>query len=124
LEDNWAAEFKRKLDADGDRAVAMAADDRGWFDANPERRFLLREATPHERYVGTAYELVLVANITTGVRWHTPVFFEDLKDIDPSAIGDSDLQVLFDASLELIEKTELAKQVRALCDKFWGVRHG
>ncbi len=67
------AEVIKRIQRDADRLDAVAADDAAFFEAHPKRNFHLRAATPHERDAGTAYQLVLVAQITPGVRWRIPV---------------------------------------------------
>jgi hypothetical protein len=77
------AEVIKRIQRDADRLDAMSADDAAFFEANPARNFHLRAATPHERKAGTAFDMVLVAQLEPGVRLRIPVacdFPPDLRD--------------------------------------------
>ncbi|MGA7323866.1 MAG: hypothetical protein WBX25_05155 [Rhodomicrobium sp.] len=65
---NWEDEIQGKLNGDLDRLEATANDDRLFFEDHPGRRFHLRLATPHERYLDAGQALTLVVNVGPGLR--------------------------------------------------------
>ena len=77
------AEVVRLSQADAERLEATCDDDIAWFDANPIRRFHIRNATPHERDTGLACGWMMVARCSIG-RIRLPVPFPALAAHDAS----------------------------------------
>jgi hypothetical protein len=75
------ADIVQRSQADAERLDATCADDVAWFDANPRRRFQIRNATPHELDTGLACSWMLVARYSTG-RMRLPAPFPALAAHD------------------------------------------
>jgi hypothetical protein len=116
---NWKAELQDKLEKDADRNEAVLEDDTAFFKANPHRRFHIRRATPHERYLDSAAESVLVARFgVTRVRFFIGRMGFDPAEHDNEAAG----QELFDLCLKAMDPAS-ARQIRKL-EKLQNNRRG
>ena len=110
---NWKAELQDRLEKDFDRHGAVRDDDTAFFKANPNRRFHIRPATPHERYLDPTVKLALVPRLA-GSAYVQFLIRRTYPDFDP-AEHDNDAagQELFDLCLKTVNPT-FASQVRKL----------
>ena len=75
-------ELMRRTNEDLGGLEETSEADRLWFEARPKRNFRLREATEHERSVGTHSDQVLVCQVEPGTRARLPVIVSDMVDVD------------------------------------------
>jgi hypothetical protein len=66
-------EIMRRTNEDLSGLEETSEGDRIWFEEHPDRNFRLREATAHEKSVGTHRDQVLVYQVEPGVRVRAPV---------------------------------------------------
>ncbi|PWT94422.1 MAG: hypothetical protein C5B53_13195 [Candidatus Melainabacteria bacterium] len=111
-------EVMQRTNADLSGLEETSEGDRLWFEARPKRNFRLREATAHERSVGTHSDHVLVCQVEPGTRARLPVIVSDMVDVDraPEAMCAAIFEHITADSSEPGILWELRKRMRS---KFW-----
>jgi len=118
------AEVARRSQADADRLEATAADDQWFFDENPDRRFHIRNATPHELDIGLACGWVLVARYSEG-RMRLPVPFPVLAAREASEHDTEEkARELFDCLTAHFTAANVDPFLFGVIQEIRGARHG